>query len=85
MQFDGNLVLWTRGARVPHRNSKTAENPASYLEMQTDGNLVIYNQNLIPFWDTRTNAGNFVENRNPSINVSNIRSSRLPPVPIPPA
>ncbi|GAB4052332.1 LamG-like jellyroll fold domain-containing protein [Catellatospora paridis] len=52
MQSDGNLVLGQAGQ--PLWDSSTWGNPGSWLSLQTDGNLVIYNSGDVPIWDTAT-------------------------------
>ncbi len=41
MQTDGNLVLYDTSGQ-PHWNSKTQGNPGAFLNVQDDGNLVVY-------------------------------------------
>jgi hypothetical protein len=63
-QNDGNLVLYDNGGAVwaincwPDCNSTgfqgNAFQPAGYLTMQTDGNLVVYNSSAAPVWHAST-------------------------------
>ena len=41
MQTDGNLVLYD-SSRQPHWASQTSGNPGAFLNVQNDGNLVVY-------------------------------------------
>ena len=41
MQTDGNLVLYDTSGQ-PHWASKTQGNPGAFLNVQDDGNLVVY-------------------------------------------
>ena len=50
-QTDGNLVVY-KGSNPLWANMKFAS--AGYTEMQVDGNLVSYDINGSPYWDTRT-------------------------------
>jgi hypothetical protein len=52
MQSDGNLVLYHVN-NAPAWASNTAGKPGSYLIMQNDGNLVIY-QPIVPVWASNT-------------------------------
>lgn len=56
LQEDGNLVLYRSGSVVWHSN--TWLNLASYVVMQSDGNLVIYNPFGNAIWYTST-QGNY--------------------------
>ena len=51
MQEDGNFAVYGPSGYIWH--SKTWQNGA-YVIMQTDGNLVVYNSNGKPTWDTHT-------------------------------
>ena len=55
MQTDGNMVVYSTG---PGSHalwaSDTAGNPGAYLDMQIDGNLVIYKPNRAVLWASNT-------------------------------
>ena len=52
MRTNGNLVLYMEGNEVLW-NSGTNGNPGAHVRMQTDGNLVIY-QDSTPLWNSGT-------------------------------
>jgi uncharacterized membrane protein YgcG len=60
MQTDGNLVLSTYDPNFTvlriRWTSNTAGNPGAYLEMQPDGNLVVYRSDRYPLWASNTNG-----------------------------
>ena len=54
----GLLSWWSRGLKLW---SSTRESEAAYgnhLEMQGDGNLVLYNWDRVPLWSTKTQSNN---------------------------
>jgi hypothetical protein len=51
-QGDGNLVLYRKGS--PIWSSGTADNNAGSLQMQGDGNLVVYDGQGVPVWSSGT-------------------------------
>jgi hypothetical protein len=55
-QADGNLVVYDyyAGAETPVWASNTDGNPGSTLNLQNDGNLVIYNASGKAIWSTKT-------------------------------
>ena len=55
LQSDGNLVVYLNGR--PHWASNTAGNDVIDVNMQDDGNFVLYKSNRTPIWATNT-AGN---------------------------
>ncbi len=57
IMHEGTLELWTRGARAWHWSSPIpiVNEPGAYLEMQNDGNLVIYAADGRVVWATGTN------------------------------
>ncbi|MGK5674309.1 LamG-like jellyroll fold domain-containing protein [Micromonospora sp. URMC 106] len=54
MQGDGNLVQYDKGVAVWASN--TQGNPGAFVQMQTDGNLVIYRADGAALWSTRTHG-----------------------------
>ena len=56
MQGDGNLVLYRSADHKPLWATGTNGTGATYAEMQTDGNLVVYDPNRHAFWATDTNG-----------------------------
>jgi len=71
MQGDGNLVIYGNVTRTglswkpPHPpvtsyeaiwNSQTGNRPGSYVVMQSDGNLVMYQPEIVPVWQSHTNT-----------------------------
>lgn len=57
MQNDGNLVLYNN-RKKPIWASNTGGNPGSFISLQNDGNLVIYQKNRAKaLWSTNTNGG----------------------------
>ena len=63
-QDDGNLVLYQNGKAL--WSSKTPGAPPGCTAMQSDGNLVVYNQTKQPLWSSQTptnpGAGLIVQN-----------------------
>ncbi|MFN7981113.1 MAG: hypothetical protein U0Q11_04595 [Vicinamibacterales bacterium] len=54
MQTDGNFVLYNEGAtEYPAWQTHTHGNSGSYLNIQDDGNLVVYNSSWVPIWYTQ--------------------------------
>jgi hypothetical protein len=54
MQGDGNLVQYEKGVAVWASN--TQGNPGAFVQMQTDGNLVVYRADGAALWSTRTHG-----------------------------
>lgn len=53
MQPDGNFVVYGRNREVL-KESRTSDFPGSWLEVQDDGNVVIYRPGGTPVWATNT-------------------------------
>jgi hypothetical protein len=53
LQNDGNLVLYSPTRAI--WSTRTNGSTASYLAMQLDGNLVLYDANNRPLWQSQTN------------------------------
>ena len=53
-QWDGNLVLWWNETGYMLWSSGTAGSTPGRLDMQLDGNLVIYNESGAPVWHSGT-------------------------------
>lgn len=60
MQTDGNLIYSTaispNSVLTQTWVSGTSGNPGAYLEMQVDGNLVLYRPDRTPLWASNTNG-----------------------------
>jgi hypothetical protein len=56
MQADGNLVLYRVDNGVALWASNTPGQPVTHTVMQSDGNLVCYDNNGRPYWATNTNG-----------------------------
>jgi hypothetical protein len=51
MQTDGNLVLYNNNQGNPIWASNTTGNVGAYLDVQSDGNLVVYSGSHVPLWN----------------------------------
>ncbi|KAK1271833.1 hypothetical protein QJS04_geneDACA007684 [Acorus gramineus] len=63
MQKDCHLPVWSSGSKGKARQC--------YLELQSDGNLVVYGEGTVPVWASKTNVGigNYVLVLQPDRNV----------------
>jgi hypothetical protein len=52
MQPDGNFVIYDieDGSPIPVWSTNTAGNPGAYLNLQDDGNMVIYSASNTVLW-----------------------------------
>lgn len=58
LQFDGNLVITRLSNNQVLWATNTNGSGATRLEMQSDGNLVLYTNSNVAVWDTDTNSRN---------------------------
>ncbi|KAK1298751.1 Mannose-specific lectin [Acorus calamus] len=70
MQKDCDLVLYDSGKPVWSSGSKGKARQC-YVELQSDGNLVVYGEGTVPVWASKTNVGigNYVLVLQPDRNV----------------
>ncbi|KAH0462168.1 hypothetical protein IEQ34_009743 [Dendrobium chrysotoxum] len=59
MQYDGNLVIYSdfNAAAIWATNTKQAKSDIYHLILQSDRNLVIYDNNRKALWDSDTSLG----------------------------